>query len=585
MLIPVRSLPPLRSTAWLRAVVLILLAESLAPAAPFSVGPQNEPVDLEGYAVVYYVSASTGSDESGQGSREAPWASINYAIETAGRPLDESRSVILVSGGIYRGKTLKLQTYLDLYGGYSAQTWERDIFAHESVLDGEDLRRQIIGANQARLDGFVLVRGRAEGHGGAILCDSSSPIITNNRFEGNHTQAPVGFRHDRLYQNGRGGGALACLYNAVPVVANNSFVGNWTEIGNGGAIFFLGKVRLAEFPRAEVSRNLFFGNVSGQEDRHGTRSSSGGAISSIREANPIIRENLIIENRALGGSDGGAIYNGSFSSPLILDNAIVGNRCDDDGAGFYTSGLGNPILEGNLIAGNRSIVGGIGGVASGVDGRIALESNTIIHNQTGGGIFLLNSFALVNGNIVAENLGGPGLRFSQLSSVFTASVIRQNAFFGNGMGPFFLDVSEGESPRMEDNHFEGSAVLDWVQENSDPAVSVTVDHYVYDPRRARTTMVIPAGTFAPTGLAGRLIQLGDRWSVVRSNSTDTLTVHGNWVPSADPESPPGPETALIPARLPALDGLEIPPRAPPPLLDPPVQPEPPVRASPLEGTE
>ena len=81
------------------------------------------------------------------------------------------------------GQDPEMQSYLDLYGGYSAETWERDIIAHETILDGEDLRRGIIGANQARMDGFLLIRGRAEGPGGAIFCDSSSPIITNNRFE------------------------------------------------------------------------------------------------------------------------------------------------------------------------------------------------------------------------------------------------------------------------------------------------------------------------------------------------------------------------------------------------------------------
>lgn len=582
MLISVRSFSPLRPAAWIGLVASFLLIAPLTLTAQFTVGPQTEPVDLESYAVAYYVSASTGSDETGEGSREAPWASIVHAIENAGRPLDEGRSVILVAGGTYRGKTLKLQTYLDLYGGFSAETWERDIFAHESILDGEEKRRLVSGANHARIDGFVLLRGRAEEHGGAILCDSSSPIITNNRFEANHTQTPIGFRHDRLYQNGRGGGALACLYNSIPVIANNSFVGNWTEVGNGGAIFFLGKVRLAGFPRAEVSRNLFFRNVSGQEDRHGTRSSSGGAISCTDEANPVIRENLIIENRALGGSDGGAIFNASFSSPLIVDNAIVGNWCDDDGGGFYTSGLGNPILEGNLIAGNRSMVGGIGGVASGVDGRIALEGNTIVHNQTGGGVFLLNSFAIMNRNIVAENLDGPGLRFSQLSSVFTASVFSENAFFGNAMGPFFLDVSEGESPRLEGNHFEGSPMLDVVQAHADPAVSVTVEDFAYDPKRARTTMAIPAGTFEPAGLAGRLFHLGDRWTVVLTNTADTLTVYGNLMPTVDPEPSADPKTALMPPRFPALDGLVIPPPEPPPLLDPPLPAEPAAAAPPPE---
>lgn len=573
MLIPVQSSTPLRPAVWIGLVVSILLAAPLSLASQFTVGPQAESVDLESYASVYYVSAETGSDQDGDGTREAPWASIARAFEVLGSPSAEYPLAVFVAGGTYSGKTLKMQSYLDLYGGFSAETWERDIFTHETILDGEHLRRVITGANQARIDGFVLIRGRADGHGGAILCDSSSPTITNNRFEFSFTQAPVGFRHDRLFQDGHGGGAIACLYDAVPVIANNSFVGNWTEIGTGGALLFLGKVRLTGSPKADVRQNLFYRNTAGQEDRHATRSSSGGAIACSREANPVIRGNLLIDNQALGGSDGGAIFNASFSSPLIQDNAIVGNRCDDDGAGFYTMGLGNPILEDNIVAGNVSSGKGIGGIASGVDGRIALIGNAVVENRTGGGIFLMNSFAIVDQNIVAGNQGGPGLRFSQQSSVFTASVLSRNAFFDNEKGPFFLDVSEGELPQLEGNHLKGSAVIKAIRTNSDSALSIQVENLRFDPKRCRTTMDIPEGVFEPDGLTGRLFTLADRWTVVASNTADSLTVMGEMKSTGSDDSTAGPYTSTIPPLYPALEGLEI--LLPPvPLLEDPSHSEP-----------
>ena len=232
--------------------------------------------------------------------------------------------------------------------------------------------------------------------------------------------------------------------------------------------------------------------------------------------------------------------------------------------------------------GNRSTGNGIGGIASGADGRIALKGIPSIENLTGGGIFLLNSFAIMDQNIVAGNLGGPGLRFSQQSSVFTASVFSRNAFFDNEKGPFFLNVSEGDHPRMENNAFEGSVMLELIQSHSDPAVSFQADNFEYDPKRARTTMTIPEAIFEPTRLAGRLFNLGDRWTVVVTNTSVSLTVHGNMMPTANPDSRADPVTALIPPRFPALDGLAIPLPEPPPLLDPPVPAKPAAATPPPE---
>ncbi len=533
---PVWSLSALLPIRFALATSVLLIAanHSHGQIAWQDIGPKTETIDLETYSGFFHVSQSTGSDQDGDGSRESPWNSIDRAIERIGAPLADGRSAVLVAGGTYRGKTLKMQSNLDLFGGFDPETWKRDIFEHESILDGEHLRRVVIGASRARIDGFVIIRGRAEGHGGGMLCDSSSPTITNNRFEINFARAPDGFRHDRFDQEGHGGGALACLYDATPIISNNSFIGNWTEIGRGGAILFMGRVRLSDSPRAVTAGNLFYRNSSGREDRHATRSSGGGAIAVSHEANPIIRGNALLENQAKGGSDGGAIHNAVFASPEIKENWIVGNRSDDDGAGFYTSGLGDPVLLHNVIAGNRSTGNGISGVASGADGRITLINNTIVHNESGGGVFLFNTFSLVEGNIIAENLGGPGLRFSQRSSVFAASLISGNAFRGNEKGPFFLDVSEGESPILEGNHLEGGRLMNAAEQDSIPELEIQVDGLEVDPKRVQTTLILPDDSTFAGQLAGRLARFDDRWTVVIADTANSMTVIGDLTPSEDP---------------------------------------------------
>jgi len=336
------------------------------------VGPRTVEVTVEDYAGLRYVSAANGSDQKGDGTKKNPWASIEEVL----RRIDDAgafrRYAVLVAAGPYFRGTIRMKEHVDLYGGFDPETWKRNIFKNPTILDGREVRRVVIGASHSRLDGFIVTRGRAQGPGGGILCDGTSPAITNNWITHNATVAPADLRADLTHQDGNIGGGMACFFNAVPRIVNNVFSENKTEVGNGGGLAIYGWNRLPDRPRAVVEDNVFTGNASGVKDFYRTRSSSGGAISCSHEASPLIRNNVIASNRAGGRSDAGGIYSQYYSSPEIVGNWIVGNVSDDDGGGFYTMRLGEPILINNILAGNWTTGGGVGGARLSKEGRAVL---------------------------------------------------------------------------------------------------------------------------------------------------------------------------------------------------------------------
>lgn len=509
-----------------------------APGDLSRVGPRTERVETEAYAQILYVSAKSGSDAKGDGSSEHPWASLSAALAQAEDASADHRMAVLVAAGEYFGATLTGRSFVDLYGGFSPDTWQRDIFGFETVLDGQQARRVLVGADDCRIDGFVIRNGRAFGPGGGLFCDNTSPVVSNNRFLRNHTVAPPDVRGDRIHQEGIRGGALAAWYDAAPIVRNNVFSENWTEFGDGGAVAVFGWSRLEGRPQAVIEDNVFVNNRSGTKDFYRTRSSSGGAIACSREVDALIRNNVIAHNRAMGRSDAGGIYVEYFSSPQILGNWIVGNEGDDDAGGIYAMRDGEPRVEGNLIAGNWTTGGGVGGVRLSKEGRMRLIDNIIVHNLTGGGVALVDGHAVVEGNLIAENQGGSGLVYRQNHTHYQPSVIRGNRVFGNESGQITIEPNVGAAPILEENaEQEGDADI------AAPGLEWTIRSAELDQEMLQTELSIE-GSVPPGNLVGRAMRIGGQWSIIWSASGSAVRVWGDF--TADGNDPTGQTITVLP---------------------------------------
>lgn len=514
---PLARLQPLRIAFSLALLLPEVATIALArlPGDPASLGPRNESVDLAPYADVRYVVAGT---EQGDGSKSKPWSSVSEAVAHVNATA-EHRVAILVAAGTYNDATVHMREHVDLYGGFEPGSWNRDIFAHPSILDGRDAWRVVIGASNARIDGFTICHGRALGHGGGILCDGTSPTIANNLIEKNHTLAPTDFHYERIHQQGNIGGGIACLYEAVPVIARNVIRANWTEIGEGGGLAFYGWHRLPGNPRARVENNVIVDNTSGTKDYARTRSSSGGGVSFAHEASQVFVNNIVAHNHAMGRSDAGGIYNEFYSSPRIENNWIVGNEGDDDGGGIYTMRQGEPFIHHNLIAGNWTTLGGVGGVRVSKEGRARVEDNHIVRNQSGGGLYLVDGYLEARDNVIADNLKGYGIRIQQHFQYFQPARIEGNRILRNEEGSVDVQKNVGEAPLVDRN-----SVVDGAPETA--ATSCAVTAASYNSSRAQTVVrIAPGSKIKPA--AGQVVWRGKHWAVVAASDDSSVTVWGD----------------------------------------------------------
>jgi hypothetical protein len=418
---------------------------------------------------------------------------------------------------------------VDLYGGFSTN-WDRvAIHVDASILDAEGKDRVLIGADHARVDGFTLRRGRAAAHGGAVLCDRTSPTLTNNRFEDNATRESPKYLRGVYHQVGTEGGAIACLNYASPRIEGNRFTGNYTEMGGGGAIAMrCDSVRpREEIPGPVVSRNVFMGNHTGTADnvpdiKKRYRTSNGGAIS-LSNYLAEITDNLFIDNRAGGNGDVGGIYCEYESSPRIAHNHFLANRAEDDGAAIYSMKLSEPVIEANVFAGQ---VGG-GSIRVSKQGRAKISGNLLFANPAGG-IFSGDSWALVEKNVIMDN-GGAGFGHQiQVAAYLRPPQVRGNVIRGNKAGEI---RAEGPEPAIYEGNnilggYAGAGNVDLDPARDTALLSLRVIRVRYDDRAGITSVATVDPAPAGDRLRGRIVRTEQGLGLVLSAQGRQMWVWG-----------------------------------------------------------
>jgi hypothetical protein len=526
-------------------------------SSPGEVGPRTEEVSLGDYAKVLYVSASQG-EAQGPGTREKPYRSLADALAGLSEAEEEGRTAVLVASGTYAGETLILREGVDLFGGFAPGDWQRDI-EHRSVLDGEGRRRVVIAADDCRLDGFDIVRGRTDGFGAGVFCEGVSPTLSNNRFLDNQTQRPADFNleHD-IHQEGNGGGAVAC-FGGSPSIRNNRFENNRTEVGNGGGILCL------SHSKARIEANLFTGNTTGVKDEE-TRSSNGGAVGISHFSSPRLLNNVIVENHAGGRGDAGGIYVEHQSDPVIESNLILRNTSDDDGGAVYVMKGSHPRLLFNSIVGNCQEGKGGSTVRISKVGSAYLDGNTIIGNEAAAIVVIdgwLNAFNDVlafnkqfairagQGNLMCTNetvcdQEGEGISLENGTIYLTNSIVSGNKGTGlslqTGNAILFNCLVEGgtlmhhnaggeipingETPGMRRgrNNFEGNP--DFIDDSV--TARGTAGNFSVDSHSTEFILEEDSGASeAWTQAVGRPVRVGGVWSVVAGVAGGNIRIWGN----------------------------------------------------------
>jgi hypothetical protein len=488
------------------------------------IGVKTESVPFEKYQKIIYVSVEADSDSKKEGSKETPYNSISIALSQIADPTPENRYAVIVAEGDYRENTIQMKEFVDLYGGFSSLDWQRDIFRFPSVLNGERERRILIGSDSTRLDGFFIRNGEIRGNGGGLLCDGTSPIITNNIFYDNKTLKPIPWAPKFWHEMANDGGAIHCMNGAAPEIRNNHFIENRTENGRGAAIACNNKCQ------PKISGNLFIHNVSGMEDP--MRSSDGGAISIFDWCDVVLENNLLMNNEALSSNDGGAVFIALWSSATIRNNVFLNNACDDDAGALFVGGqehrYDSPLdplpaaetfyvsIENNIFMGNENPSRNSGAMRFTMESRGKFSGNLVVHNT---GIYFQRSEVTIEQNTILDNF-----LFVDTKEGLKQSYIKSNLILGDyhANTPVLLENNYMKNKYMkEGNYSEYPGFIEDSQEIT--AFSTNFSRFPY-----LTEVLLGRESLKPGELSSRIVKVGDRWGLVKENDSHSLSIYGDF---------------------------------------------------------
>ena len=263
------------------------------------------------------VRVSPEGDNANDGSS---WSLAKRTVQAGIAAAAAGGGEVWVRSGTYLER-ITLLPYAHVYGGFVGTEnvrEDRQWKTQPTILDGQKAGSVVTaqtGFRVSTIDGFI-VRNAGNSSLGAVYCDCSSPMISNNTITENRATS---------------GGGIICINSSSPAILNNTIAGNKAAFGGG--------IYCGASSSPTISNNTISGNGADSS------AESGGGIY-CSDSSPTITNNTITGN---AGYRGGGIYSTS-SSPTISNNTITGNR-GVFGCGIYCHS-GSPAISGNTIIAN-----------------------------------------------------------------------------------------------------------------------------------------------------------------------------------------------------------------------------------------
>jgi len=416
---------------------------------------------------------------------------------------------IRVAAGVYRPSTttdpadprtatFRLVDGVAMKGGYAGlaapkhPNW-RNPALHVSTLSGDihrphdhvDNAYHVITAigvgRTARVSGFVITRGRADGadfphgHGAGLWIQNASPTVEKCLFVANEALGKYA-----------AGGAMACTGSSSPTIVKCVFRRNRADHW-GGALYCWGKGAAVSF-----SDSTFEGNTG----------DFGGAITCYYDASIALKSCAIVGNSARYG--GGARI--AHRCQATLQNVVVvANTARADGGGISIWADNTGTISNSVIVGNSAPTGG--GIFCAARTRLTLSNCTLQWNKatSGDAVFLNDNAHLRIANCIFHQNGN--------FAVYSPDAQRQlqvtHSLFGRHHDGVFHAGPDETYPTAA---AADEALSAW-QNNCDgdpgfvalPTGTWTLQP-VYDPASNRTWLVNASATFDPDGLVGMVIR-------------------------------------------------------------------------------
>jgi hypothetical protein len=294
-----------------------------------------------------YVSAATGGDQPGCGTRSDPCASISYGISQT-----DAGGTIHVEQGTYT-ENLVLTRTIDLLGGYATGWITRSPAVYSTTVDGGGIDAALVisGDYGPLVEGFIFTNGyRYDGAGGGVrLVGGAAPTLRTNWILSNTAQRS-------------GGGIYVGPYGTLPPTIIRNTIADNRSGSYGGGIYVKDRPAL-------IQGNVISGN-------HAV--TSGGGIYLTGGTTAQVLRNWILGNGAADDGGGVLVRN---SDVYLANNVVADNRAHSSGGGLYIVGSSSRLLH-TTIARNGG-GDGSGVCIAGTDSTVAL-TNTILVSHTVG---------------------------------------------------------------------------------------------------------------------------------------------------------------------------------------------------------
>lgn len=431
--------------------------------------------------------APTGQDAAGFGTAQAPYRTIQFALNQAG-----NGDTVLVAAGTYTynaatditsqqpplgiGATAAVVVFnkqVNLFGGFSTTDFNNsrpDV--NPTIIDGGGQFRGILvtstgAATSVNLNGFTVQNSvgrpsnnqaisdpneRTSAFGGGMFVDAASAVIRNVVFQNNQSVGSA----TNVADGGRGSGGGLAIRNApsgaVNTLENVSFVSNQARGGNGQTRggFALGGGMFVFNATVNGSGVTFRDNVAqagvGAGSGQGTTNfhdGLGGGLAVSTGGVVTLTGATATTNRAIGGAapngNGGAGFGGAFSveqgNLTIRDSNIRSNVAQggDGQSAQANQGIGAGLAEG-------------GGVHS-FNSNLTIERSFIIGNTAQGGQGTTFMPSAGGGGIGVVRLDGGTTSFNIINTIVAANQARLGGgasnILGGGGGGFFLQGANG----------------------------------------------------------------------------------------------------------------------------------------------